>query len=252
MLSGDGADELFFGYPRMQDIVRKRRWFKIPYTLRKPLVRLALKVKLTNSWAPYMFKNISEWILHKQIHITRNNLQNIFPEMDFTEELRTLYTEKKVNSKLELLQWLRHVEYYGHMQRVLAKVDRMSMANSMEVRVPYLDRSMIEKSLNYSPSFVGGSFNLKGILKRFMESFYPPALIAEKKQGFSVPIGDWLRSELKDDLIRVIFETSFYGEQYINVTALRSYVNDFLNNIHDEAWGVWHIYAWQKWALNHL
>lgn len=197
MLSGDGADELFFGYPRMQDIVRKRHWFKIPFAIRKPLVRLALKVKLTDSWGPYMFKNISQWILHKQIHITRTNLQHIFPKMDFTGELRTLYTERQVKSKLELLQWLRQVEFYGHLQRVLTKVDRMSMANSMEVRVPYLDRSMIQKSLNYNPPFQGGSFNLKGILKRFMESFYPPALIAEKKQGFSVPIGDWLRSELR-------------------------------------------------------
>ncbi len=252
MLSGDGADELFFGYPRMLDVMQKRLWFKIPFFIRKPMVRLAIKLKLTDSWGPYMFKEISDWILLKQQHITKYHLDRIIPNTTFTKELKALYHQKDLGTKNKLMSWLRYNEFYGHLQRVLIKVDRMSMANSLEVRVPFLDKKMVEFSSKYFPKIKKNTFALKGILKKTMEHNYPKSIIETKKRGFSVPIADWMRSYLRDDLEKHIFNTTIYGNQWINEEALRNYVSDFLEGKHEESWGIWNIYAWQKWASIHL
>ena len=83
-----------------------------------------------------------------------------------------------------------------------------------------------------------------------MSLFYNKTLISTEKKGFAVPIDSWLKNELKKDVMSTIFETKFYGNNLLNFEAIKNYVNDFYNNKHNEAWGIWHIYAWQKWAIN--
>lgn len=252
MMSGDGADELFFGYPRMLDVMKKRHWFKIPHVLRKPLIRLAIKLRLTSSWGPYMYNELSDWVLSKQQHISGSGLETIIPNTSFTKELKGLYNNGNFDSKTKLMGWLRSNEFYGHLQRVLVKVDRMSMANSLEVRVPFLDKKMVELSSMYFPQYKNNEFVLKKILKETMAHYYPKPMIETKKRGFSVPIAAWLRTHLKDDLKKMVFETTIYGDEFINAQGLKEYVSAFLDGKHEESWGVWHIYAWQKWATIHL
>ena len=60
-----------------------------------------------------------------------------------------------------------------------------------------------------------------------------------------------LRNELKEELIEYIFDIKFYGDNILDVKIVKKYVQDFLDDNHDNEWGVWHIYAWQKWAYSH-
>lgn len=250
MLSGDGGDELFFGYPRMLDVYKNRFWFKIPHAIRKPLIRVAIKLKLAKTWGPFFYDKIDQWVLAKQLHISKRNLNTIITDTNFSKELKALYTiPKRKQTKENLLHWLRYNEFYAHMQRVLVKVDRMSMANSLEVRVPLLDKASINFAWNYMPKFKNNRFKLKDILKKMMTLYYPSKVIEEEKKGFSVPIEIWLKTHLKSDVENVIFEKPLYGEKHINKEVLLEYVTRFFNGEHNEAWGVWHIYAWQKWAL---
>ncbi len=250
MLSGDGGDELFFGYPRMLDIFKKRYWFKVPYLVRKPVIRLAIKLKLFNSWAPYTYRKMEDSILAKHLHISLNKLNKLFPKSSFSIELKEIYRLPKNQTKKKLLHWLRFNEFYAHMQRVLIKVDRMSMANSLEVRVPFLDKKSIDFAWKIIPEFSKNKFELKGLLKKAMELYYPKEMIEKEKSGFSVPIDDWLKNHLKNDVKKVIFDYPIYGEAYLNKVELINYVEDYFEEKHNESWGVWHIYAWQKWALN--
>ena len=249
MLSGDGGDELFFGYPRMLDIIKKQHLFNIPHFIRKPIIRLAIKLKLFDSWAPYMYKNLEDWVLGKHLHIGFKYLNKIVPNTKFSKELNALYKLPNKDSKIAMLHWLRYNEFYAHLQRVLVKVDRMSMANSLEVRVPFLDKENIEFAWSRVPEISNNEFELKGLLKRVMENYYPKELIEKQKKGFAVPIEDWLHTSLKPDLKKVIFESTFYGEEYINVVEVKKYVADYFEKKHNNAWGIWHIYAWQKWAI---
>ena len=250
ILSGDGGDELFFGYPRMQDILLKYHWFKIPFSFRKPLVRVFNKLGIINSWALYSNKKLKDLIQNKHLHVSKENLDKMIPKVLFSDELEDLYTPPKKLSGDHLLHWLRWNEFYAHMQRILIKVDRTSMAHSMEVRVPFLGKKSIRNAWEYIPKIVKGKFALKGMLKQCLSLYIPRDIIEENKKGFSVPIEYWLRNQLRNDLKKVIFEMQFYGGDCIEKKAVQEYVSDFLLNKHNESWGVWNIYAWQKWAIS--
>lgn len=248
MLSGDGGDELFFGYPRMLDILQKRWWFKLPYGVRKPLAQITNTLGITRSWAPY-FKNFNAFVLNKHTKLPETVLDGAFKKTPFSRELQVLYTFKNTRGS-NLLHELRYNEFYAHLQRVLVKVDRASMGRSLEVRVPFLDKDVILLAWQKTGDLKTKG-DLKSDLKLLLADEVPETLINQKKMGFSVPLKDWLHNQLKPDVMHTIFEIDFYGDSIIDVVALRDYVKDFYNYKHDNAWGVWHIYAWQKWWLNH-
>ncbi|TDU34410.1 asparagine synthase (glutamine-hydrolysing) [Gelidibacter sediminis] len=248
MLSGDGGDELFWGYPRMLDIINKRWWFKLPFFLRKPLVQVTNKLGFTNTWAPY-FRNLNAFISNKHLQIPKSTLDKAFPLVSHSSEMQELYQFKNSGTK-SLLHQLRWNEFYAHLQRVLIKVDRASMAHSLEVRVPFLDKNSIEWAWNQEGQ-LRTKQDLKKELKSLLAQVVPESVINQKKMGFTVPLKVWLRKELQTDVMHVVFETPFYGAEVMDVTVLQDYVRDFIDKKHDNAWGVWHIYAWQKWWLAH-
>lgn len=251
MLSGDGGDELFFGYPRMLDVMKKRTWFYLPFRLRRLLIRLTNKLKLTNTWAPYHYRTIGEWVAEKHTHIFKSELDSFFNGIEFSKDIYELYSRDTIGNKHDLLQWLRFNEFYGHMQRILIKVDRMSMANSMEVRVPFLSKQSIRTALKFVPKKYTNTANLKEVLKRLMALYFPQSSINKKKKGFTVPLDNWLKNELKAEVQSTIFESNIYGAEIINEAAVKSYVKKYYDGEHDSAWGIWHIYSWQKWAQIH-
>ncbi|RIA10261.1 asparagine synthase (glutamine-hydrolysing) [Flavobacteriaceae bacterium MAR_2010_72] len=251
MLSGDGGDELFFGYPRLLEVITHRFWFHIPFWFRRPLVRLANKLGLLSTWGPYHYKTIGDWVSAKQRYIFEDQLNAMMPDVPLSTNTENGWDFKSVSSGKRLLAGLRAYEFYGHLQRVLTKVDRMSMANSLEVRVPFLDLNFVEQAFQTIPRRFKSKPDLKRILKRMLSNYVPPQMIAQEKKGFTVPLDTWLNHQLHADLKKVIFDTPIYGENHLNVIELRAYVQAYYDKKHDAAWGVWHIYAWQKWALAH-
>jgi len=249
MLSGDGGDELFFGYPRMLDVIQKRWWFKLPFVIRKSLAQVTNRLGITNTWAPYL-KSINDFIITKHVKIPAGILNEAFPNMSYSKSLYSLYTFKN-SSREGLLHQLRWNEFYAHLQRVLVKVDRASMAHSLEVRVPFLDKNVIDKAWQIHGNLTVNQ-NFKMELKSLLAKEVPETLINKKRMGFTVPMHDWLRNQLKSDVMQLVFKTPFYGEQIMDVSVLQDYVQGFLDYKHHNAWGVWHIYSWQKWASLHV
>lgn len=250
ILSGDGGDELFFGYPRMLDVMQKRKWFKIPYMFRKPLIRLTNKLKLTDTWAPYN-KTFNTYIKSKHTMIPLQYLNKMFSNVSYSKELDQLYNLNNNCDDLALLHQLRYNEFYAHMQRILIKVDRASMKNSMEVRVPFLDKDIIKYAWERVSS-IKSKEDLKKDLKNILASEVPESLINKKKMGFTVPLYDWLHNELKAKVMHLIFEVPIYGEEILNSQSVKRYVQDFYDKKHHDEWGVWHVYAWQMWATEHV
>jgi asparagine synthase (glutamine-hydrolysing) len=250
ILSGDGGDELFLGYPRMLDVIQKRKWFKIPYILRKPIIRLTNKLRLTDTWAPYN-KTFNTYIMSKHTMIPLTYLDKMFSDVSYSKEFNQLYSLNNNCDDFALLHQLRYNEFYAHMQRILIKVDRASMKNSMEVRVPFLDKDIIEYAWERVSS-IKSKKDLKKDLKDILASEVPESLINKKKMGFTVPLYDWLHNELKTKVMHLIFEVPIYGEEILNSQSVKRYVQDFYDKKHDDEWGVWHVYAWQMWATEHV
>jgi asparagine synthase (glutamine-hydrolysing) len=247
MLSGDGGDELFFGYPRMYDVLNKKNWFKLHYTLRTNLVRITNRLGFTNTHAPFVESLQQLWV-ERHTKLPRNLIEQSFQNIQFSNEMQELYTLNPNLNKNQTQHFFRWNEFYAHLQRVLIKVDRTSMKNSLEVRVPFLDKDLIEYAWQNMQD-ISDLENLKLPLKNLVLEFIPKKLMLQSKKGFSIPLKKWLRTSLKADLEKTVCETAFFGGQDFDAQPMINYIKDFLANKHDNEWGVWHIYAWQKWAI---
>jgi asparagine synthase (glutamine-hydrolysing) len=254
MLSGDGADELFFGYPKLLHILLYSKLFYKPFFIRKNVSRFLFRLNLINTRAPIDHEYLSDWILRKQLYINKKTLNKFIKNIPFSQETLEYFklNKKTKNNKQSIFSFLKENEFYTHMQRVLIKVDRASMGNSLEVRVPFLSKEIIEFAFGLYSNKLNREYVLKGVLKKSLSLFIPEILLYKKKKGFTVPMKKWLRNELKPDLEKMIFETEFYGSELIDDQEIKIFVRGFIEGRHDNEWGVWHIYAWQKWAYTHV
>jgi len=137
---------------------------------------------------------------------------------------------------------------------ILVKVDRMSMAHSLEVRSPILDHKLIE--------FVGtlpSSYKLRGneakyIFKKMNERVLPRDILCRKKQGFCVPLADWLRGELKDFITGTLFSTESGLGTYFNMDYVKDLWKKHLGGKQDYSaplWGLMMFELWEKRFLPH-
>lgn len=246
MMSGDGGDEMFWGYPRFMRAVDHFNWFRIPQKPAGLLAKAARRFNNQVSSAVGITGNFGEWTLSKQIHLT--DLDSLFPDVSFSSELMDDYSSDRVTSKRKTLRYLKKNEFYGHLQKVLRKVDLMSMANSLEVRVPFLDKRMIAFSNNISPELTLRHRDPKIVLKKALKRLLPSADISDTKRGFTVPVDHWLRNELREDVEQMILHQPIYGAEHLDSERLKQLVMEKLNDSKGNLWGIWHVYAWQKWA----
>jgi asparagine synthase (glutamine-hydrolysing) len=247
MLSGDGGDEVFWGYPRFSKSIENLYWFKIPLFIRKIIVPFYRKMFKETSSAIDIFACYGDWILSKQIHFS--NLDAVFPNINFSSELKTVYQFKGKSSKQNALHYLKKNEFFAHMQKVLRKVDLMSMANSLEVRVPFLDKEIINFSNTINPEYGIKHKTPKIILRQLLGQYIDKEITNLPKKGFSVPIAKWLKNELKADFTKTVLEKPIYGAEFIDEKLLKQDLNSFYTTDKNiNPWGIWHVYTWQKWA----
>ena len=130
---------------------------------------------------------------------------------------------------------------------MLTKVDRMSMVNSLEVRVPLLDHTVAEYAFR-----INGSMKLrwkegKHILLETFKNLLPPSLYGRPKRGFEMPIGAWLRKELKFLLDEYLNETVIRQQGIFHFEIVKDLIGRHLKTRQDNAWLLWNLIAFQHW-----
>ena len=251
MLSGDGGDELFWGYPdRSAELIRFAPQFRNPYTLR--LLRSRLREMLGRGKASSLNqRSIGDWYRVRHTCLKHGWLQKVFPEInDRHEEFEGFdYTGFDQG---ETAQWLRLNEYRHHLTMVLLKVDRASMHFSQEVRVPLLDKEVVQTAAQVDWSSCLSLDNklgkqpLRASLARHVHHQ------TTAKRGFEAPMSEWLRGPLREqfeDL--VIARDNFFGQR-IDKRALRSLFDLHLSRDEDHAPGLWPLLSLALWENHHL
>ena len=149
----------------------------------------------------------------------------------------------------EILIWLRKNEFNGHLQRILLKVDRASMAHGIEVRVPFLDRKIIDFSTLISPELGISHRNTKYLLKNILKNYIPENFYLQNKQGFSFDLNGLLKNELKEDFRDTLISQNLYGNELIDSKVVHDMVNNFYagKGMTNE-WGLWTLYSLEKWS----
>jgi asparagine synthase (glutamine-hydrolysing) len=223
-LSGDGGDELFAGYhhhflgSRLQ-----RRVGKIPKSLRPALGRLLRVASRTRSLGRGLLENDP---LARYRHAIRE-LQLHLPALD---------------DPIEQMAWLDFVSYLP--DDILVKVDRTSMAVSLEAREPLLDHRVIEFAWSLPMSMKIREDRGKWILREVLKRHLPASLVDREKQGFGLPLAAWLRGPLREwaeDLLRSASEGPFEPEE------TRSLWRDHLRGANHEG-ELWAVLMYEAWV----
>ena len=249
LISGDGGDELFWGYTRFLSVMDYQNWFKYPKSLRLILAGILRKFGMKVS-SCIELDSIQEWVFDRQSPIWISQVKKLMPDAKHSFTTKQLYSiPNSINNSKEMLQWLRKNEFYGHLQRVLLKVDRASMAHSLEVRVPFLDKRVIDFSSSISPELGITHRDTKYLLKNILNTYVPENYYLQHKQGFSFDLINLLNNELKEDFQDTLMSKKLFGSEFIDSDIIYDMVNDYYggNKIINE-WGMWTLYSLQKWA----
>jgi len=178
-------------------------------------------------------------------------LDELFPNINFSNELLSTYNYKKPLNRKSVLRYLKQNEFYSNMQQILKKVDLMSMGNSIEVRVPFLDKEVIQFSNSLVPEYGIKHKRPKYILRETLKQFVNKDIVDLPKKGFTVPYDKWLNKELREDFINLVVNTPLYGESHLNKEVLNKLRDDFCNAKKlKNPMAFWYLYVWQKWAIN--
>ena len=142
---------------------------------------------------------------------------------------------------------------------ILCKVDRSSMKYSLEARCPFLDKNIMEFSLGLPLEFKVRNGNLKSLIKDLVYRYIPKEMMDRPKQGFSVPIEKWLRSQLKEELLSYVERDYLIRQNIFEVDATRQFIQDFVvNGDKGKKTGqnytkfAWAYYVFQKWYEKYM
>tara|TARA_B100000886_G_C20179558_1_gene389549 strand:- start:248 stop:631 length:384 start_codon:yes stop_codon:yes gene_type:complete len=124
------------------------------------------------------------------------------------------------------------------------------MLNSIECRAPFLNKKLWDYTSRLDDNLLIRNFNKKYILKESFKKYFPRNFFNNPKQGFGVPVGDWLRSTLKKELISFINPKLIAKQNIFNYSQISKLVYDHINKRNDNTFKIWSFYCFQKWYIN--
>lgn len=250
VLSGDGGDELFWGYPsRFATLLRLTADFKLPRWMRR--LQWGMKRALRKGNDRFLLMD-SLGSCHRAMHthLPEPLLRKVFPSLPVWPSTCNAYSYDGRDPD-RIAQMSRWNEMVYHLTMVLMKVDRASMYNSLEVRVPLLDREVIDVAsridwrdcLNVGQKL--GKVPLRNTLARSVK--YQTI----KKRGFETPMAIWLRTSLREMFEECVLNRREIVGLEINRKALRSVFEQHVHGKCNYAWGLWPLLSLALWEKKH-
>ncbi len=224
-LSGDGGDEIFGGYDKYLKEQKERQRERIPYPVRRMLGVIGAGMKegmKGRNFLRHIALNGAERYLDAGKLFGRQEQRGLFQR----EAAERILATDPLAYKRECLEkesdhWLSSVQYNDIKNYlpldIMTKVDRMSMAHSLEARSPLLDHKLVEFAATIPPEMKLHNGNTKHILKQSMRGILPDSIIDRRKQGFAVPLGAWFRGEMSDFVRDLLFSASSRSRNIFNV-----------------------------------
>lgn len=264
-LSGDGGDELFAGYDRYLEIMKQpkldsfQRWLGPIYRNRiHNLIpagmygkNLAWRVSL-NERDRYLDGLSYLPVLHREREVfTPEFLEAAGRLPDPLLEWQQLYDGAPAPDRLSRLLYLDTKTYLN--ADILTKVDRMSMAASLEVRAPMLDHQFVEWAVSLPVDWKYRAGTRKHILKKLAERLgIPASLLHRKKQGFELPLADWMRDEVKPKLWRILLEPRTLQRGYFKPAAVEALIQEHVRGRRNRSGMLWRMLVLELWHRNFM
>jgi asparagine synthase (glutamine-hydrolysing) len=264
-LSGDGGDELFAGYKRLLLHRRRRLSGWLPAWMGRSYRRW-IHPWMPRAWYGRNFLyNISlpaadGYLDYISVLPSRDRERSLFSDdfLDWTSDcphplgiLKDCYECAPARDPLSRLLYVEtKTALPGDM---LTKVDRMSMAASLEVRVPLLDHPFAEWVTRLPASWKSAHGEGKYILRKLAERVgVPREVLHRPKRGFALPLVHWMRTEMKQDLARLLLEPRTLNRGYFNRGALRALLEEHFRGRRDNSGRIWVLLMFELWHRNFL
>jgi asparagine synthase (glutamine-hydrolysing) len=196
VLTGEGADELFAGYPRYQIPVLVQRWRRVPGLARAMLQRLARTLGDHRVQKLDRFRALpQDWEMLLNCSTT-DGIRLLAAEEDAQQALSPYRRAalRAVAHTDNLVDRLCLLDQQTYLVSILNRQDKMSMATSIESRVPFLDTRVVRFANRLPARFKQGRFDNKRVVKALALRLLPPEVIKRRKSGFGVPLADWFRA----------------------------------------------------------
>ncbi len=268
-LSGDGGDENFAGYRRyIFDLAENRIRAMMPGFVRKPLFSMLGALYPKADWLPQVFraKTTFQNLAMDPFEAYFNSI-SVYSESFLQQILNQDFIKKLdgYSSREVMRQYFDRADSKHPLDKVLyteiktflpddylVKVDRASMANSLEVRVPLLDHKFMEFTATIPADKKLNGLTTKYIFKKALEKMLPDSILYRKKQGFEMPIEGWIRKELKTPFHDVLFAKNSFIENIIDRTYLDKIWQQHQSGMKLYGNNLWLIFLLESWHKKYI
>jgi len=262
-LSGDGADELFTGYGRyrLHGNEEKIRGI-LPLGLRKAVFGPLGKIYPKLDWAPKVLRGKTTFQslamdtvegYHNSMSILREDERNKLYSSSFKNKLNgytSLSVFEQYRDKVAHLDPIKAAQYLDMktylVGDILTKVDRASMAHSLEVRVPFLDHKFVEWGFGIPTQMNLQQGIGKYSLKKMLEPHLPEGVLYRKKMGFSIPLAEWFRGPLKDRLYDGLLSQQMSNVGYFNEKEIKRLIDQHVSGRRDHSAPLWSLLMFES------
>lgn len=267
-LSGIGGDEIFAGYPRYLGAMASRYYDFLPFIVRASLKGAAkfipesrksgnatsrIKRFLEVGTLPFEERYI-QWISYFNPEMKNALYTNYFKGL--LKDSKSSSIHKKYLNEIETKDSLNKISYLDiHTylpDDLLIMADRMSMANSLELRVPFCDHKLVELMASIPISDKLKGFKLKGLFKKTIKYMLPAKVLNKKKQGFMVPLADWLREDLKFYICDVLSAADIKKRGFFDSQYVQQLLNRHFNNQKVFTHQIWALFVLELWFNNNV
>ena len=259
-LGGDGSDELFMGYKSYRPLKAAWQLDRLPMALRRATARAARMTPEGLGSRPIRSVRFARSVDERPLHRLLAHLGS------FKGDARTVLSPEARGelpasvydgASQELLRGLNGLSsadetvagyIRGYLaEDILVKVDRASMATSLEVRAPFLDPAVIDFALRLPTRLKLNGFTGKDVLRRLMRGRIPDDIIDRPKQGFGVPLNDWLRESLAGLVREQLAPDRLAAGGLFDPAAVSALVDDHVSGAFDHGHRVWLLLQFQLW-----
>ncbi|MGW0066178.1 asparagine synthase (glutamine-hydrolyzing) [Streptosporangium sandarakinum] len=263
-LSGDGGDECFGGYQRYALMNQARRIPAVPRALaavssrigtvfaersaaRSPLRQLGRLMRFAAESPPRRYPSLMSCFTQEQkLGIYSDALGHRLAEVDSHSLLKTVFENSSADTDLGRVLDVDTLTYLPN--DLLVKVDITSMANSLEIRSPFLDHHLMEWAATLPSALKVRNRKTKLLLKRAVAPWLPEELLRYPKQGFGIPLAAWLRGELRELVCDVLTDDTARGRNLFRPSAVRDLLQRHIDGADhgDQLWTLLQLELWHR------
>lgn len=246
VLSGEGADETFAGYPKHRYASLSARAGRVP-------VRVRRDVLLTAAAAlPVKGRRLSVALRALAEEGEANRLRAWFASFS-PDEIEQLTGRPPTPASADLrgtplARMLRYDQGIWLSDNLLERGDRMTMAASLELRPPYLDADLVDFASTIHHRILMKQGAGKYVLRKLAEPLLPAPIVGRKKQGFPVPLSAWLRGRMGEDAFDLLLSTDSFISTYVDQHHVRTILTDHRSGKGDRTGKIWTLLSLEVWG----